>query len=89
MSPPVAHPGPPLPPAIVPLVQLPHSGITQTRDKKSTYLDTVGRPVLVLTMHNVVPEHNKPFGVDYSFSAGAMMREPLLLVAGACSSVWL
>jgi len=37
-------------------VQLPSEGIEQSWDKKFTYLDTVGRPVLVLTKSNVVPE---------------------------------
>jgi hypothetical protein len=27
-------------------------------------------------------EHNKLFAVDYTFSVGAMMREPLLLITG-------
>jgi oligosaccharyltransferase complex subunit alpha (ribophorin I) len=63
-------------------VQLPYEGINQSWDKKFTYLDTVGRPVLVLTKSNVVPELNKSFAVDYGFTFLAMMREPLLLIAG-------
>eukprot|EP00879_Flechtneria_rotunda_P014045 GHRR01014673.1.p1 GENE.GHRR01014673.1~~GHRR01014673.1.p1 ORF type:complete len:262 (+),score=98.55 GHRR01014673.1:400-1185(+) len=60
---------------------LPFQGVQQSWDKKFTYLDTVGRPVLVLQMDNVVPEHNKMFAIDYSFTFGAMMREPLLLIS--------
>ena len=49
-------------------------------DKKHTYLDTAGRPVLVLRASNLTPLHNRPFAVDYSFGAAALLREPLLLV---------
>lgn len=51
-------------------------------DKKYTYLDTAGRPTLVLTKRHATREHNVPFAVDYSFSTLAMLREPLLLVGG-------
>lgn len=37
----------------------------------------------MLQKSNVVPEHNKPFAVDYSFTFNGMMREPLLLISGA------
>lgn len=50
-------------------------------DKKFTYLDTRGRPVLVLRKSNLTPQHNRPFAVDYTFGATALMREPLLLIA--------
>jgi hypothetical protein len=42
-----------------------------------------GRPVLVLRKSNVLPVHNKAFAVDYSFGTAALLREPLLLIAGA------
>lgn len=51
-------------------------------DKKYTYLDVDGRPVLVFKKANVVPEHNTEFAVDYNFSTLALLREPLLLIAG-------
>ncbi|KAF6257504.1 Ribophorin I-domain-containing protein [Scenedesmus sp. NREL 46B-D3] len=60
---------------------LPYPDIQQSWDKKFTYLDTAGRPVLVLTKANVVPEQNKHFAVDYSFTFTGMMREPLLLIS--------
>ena len=37
-------------------------------EKKYSYLDTVGRPVLVLHKANVVPDHNVPLAVTYRFS---------------------
>ncbi|GBF90218.1 hypothetical protein Rsub_03351 [Raphidocelis subcapitata] len=49
-------------------------------DKKFTYLDTAGRPVLVLRKSNLTPLHNKPFSVDYTFGTTALLREPLLLI---------
>ncbi len=56
-----------------------------------TYLDTSGRPVLVLRRANVaVPELAAKFSVEYSFGAVHTLREPLLLVrvgAGVCVGV--
>jgi len=45
-----------------------------------TYLDTAGRPVLIVTKKNVVPDHDKHFQVTYNFSSSSMFREPFLLV---------
>ncbi|CAG9311489.1 unnamed protein product [Blepharisma stoltei] len=44
-----------------------------------SYLDTTGRPVLVLTKKNAVDYHRKPFQVIYKFSSVQMMREPLMI----------
>lgn len=50
-------------------------------DVKFTYLDTSGRPVLVLRRANVaVPELAAKFSVEYSFGAVHTLREPLLLI---------
>lgn len=46
-----------------------------------TYLDTVGRPVLILRKSNVVRAHDQRFQVVYDFSATYLLHEPLLLVA--------
>ncbi|BDA44122.1 Dolichyl-diphosphooligosaccharide-protein glycosyltransferase [Coccomyxa sp. Obi] len=54
--------------------------VEQWMEKKYTYLDTHGRPVLVLKKHNVVPDHNMPLKVTYKFASIAMLQEPLLLV---------
>ncbi|KAI8474884.1 MAG: Ribophorin I-domain-containing protein [Monoraphidium minutum] len=64
-----------------------------SEDVKFTYLNTRGRPVLVLRKRNLTPAHNKPFIVDYTFGAGALMREPLLLITAfaalfAAVAVW-
>lgn len=54
--------------------------VEQSRETKYTYLDTYGRPVLVLKKQNVVPDHNMPLKVTYKFASIAMLQEPLLLV---------
>ena len=54
--------------------------VDQTQDVKHTYLDTTGRPVLVLHKKNVVPDPDVPFTVTYTFSTLLMMREPALLI---------
>jgi len=47
-----------------------------------TYLDTFGRPVLVLEKKNVIHDHNQNIKVAYQFSGITLLREPLLLVIG-------
>lgn len=53
-----------------------------SRVHRFTYLDTTGRPVVVLHKKNVVPEHASKFSVDYSFSSTSLLHEPTLLVSG-------
>lgn len=60
---------------------LPAHPADQSFDKKHSYLDTLGRPVLVLRKQNVVPDQNLPLDVTYRFSGLAMLQEPLLLVS--------
>jgi hypothetical protein len=45
-----------------------------------TYLDTTGRPVVVLHKKSLVPEHAAKFSIDYSFATTSMLREPIMLV---------
>ncbi|KAG2498961.1 hypothetical protein HYH03_003150 [Edaphochlamys debaryana] len=49
-------------------------------DTKFTYLDTSGRPVLVLHKSHLVPEHAAKFSVDYNFPIINTLREPCLLI---------
>nr|GLL23226.1 dolichyl-diphosphooligosaccharide--protein glycosyltransferase subunit 1B [Ipomoea trifida] len=51
----------------------------QRLEKKYSYLDVVGRTVIVLEKKNVVPEHNHPFQVHYQFNKIFMLAEPLML----------
>lgn len=50
------------------------------KDVHYTYLDTSGRPVLVIRKKNVVPQHNQYFQVTYRFSQISMLYEPFLLI---------
>ncbi len=51
-------------------------------DKKLTYLDSAGRPVLVLNKSNLVPDHNMPLTVTYRVPGLPLLQEPLMLVSG-------
>ncbi|XP_050210871.1 dolichyl-diphosphooligosaccharide--protein glycosyltransferase subunit 1B [Mercurialis annua] len=55
--------------------------VEQHLEKKYTYLDIVGRTVVVLEKKNVVPEHNTSFQVYYTFNQIFMLAEPLMLVS--------
>jgi oligosaccharyltransferase complex subunit alpha (ribophorin I) len=63
-------------------LHLPFSFDKQGRDIVKTYLDTTGRPVVVLEKFNVVNEHRQAFQISYHFPSGTLWREPLLLIAG-------
>ncbi|KAL1416148.1 hypothetical protein MTO96_006415 [Rhipicephalus appendiculatus] len=45
-----------------------------------TYLDTIGRPVIVLEKTNLVEQHIQDFQVHYKFKKLLMLQEPLLVV---------
>jgi len=46
-----------------------------------TYLDTTGRPVVVLRKSNLVEQHMQEFELTYEFSQVTLLREPLFLVS--------
>lgn len=45
-----------------------------------SYLDTVGRPVIVLSKKNLVEWHIQPFELHYNFKPFYLLQEPLLIV---------
>jgi len=45
-----------------------------------TYLDTVGRPVIVLHKNNLVENHIQDFTVHYTFHRYMLLQEPFLVV---------
>ncbi|CAA2970835.1 dolichyl-diphosphooligosaccharide--glycosyltransferase subunit 1B [Olea europaea subsp. europaea] len=55
--------------------------VEQSMETKYSYLDVIGRTVVVLEKKNVVPEHNVPFQVYYNFNPMFMLAEPLMLVS--------
>jgi len=46
-----------------------------------TYLDTTGRPVVVLKKNNVVDSHIQDFQVQYTFKKVLLLQEPFLCIA--------
>ncbi|KAM7264336.1 hypothetical protein ACFE04_002019 [Oxalis oulophora] len=54
--------------------------VEQSLETKYSYLDIIGRTVVVLEKKNVVPEHNTYFQVYYTFKPIFMVAEPLMLV---------
>ncbi|GAB2286847.1 Dolichyl-diphosphooligosaccharide--protein glycosyltransferase subunit 1B [Dionaea muscipula] len=55
--------------------------VKQHLETSYSYLDVVGRTVVVLQKENVVPDHNLPFQVYYKFNPIFMLAEPLMLVS--------
>ncbi|KAL9260236.1 Dolichyl-diphosphooligosaccharide--protein glycosyltransferase subunit 1B-like protein [Drosera capensis] len=53
--------------------------VKQHLETSYSYLDVVGRTVVVIEKENVVPEHNVPFQVYYKFNPIFMLAEPLML----------
>ncbi|XP_055883590.1 dolichyl-diphosphooligosaccharide--protein glycosyltransferase subunit 1-like isoform X1 [Biomphalaria glabrata] len=45
-----------------------------------TYLDTLGRPVVVLNKHNLVEQHIQDFELHFTFQKHLLLQEPLLVV---------
>lgn len=45
-----------------------------------TYLDTIGRPVVVINKNNLVEQHIADFELSYDFQLYLLLQEPLLVV---------
>ncbi|KAF5398221.1 Dolichyl-diphosphooligosaccharide--protein glycosyltransferase subunit 1 [Paragonimus heterotremus] len=54
------------------------------RETLKTYLDTVGRTVLVYQAKNLVTEHILDFTLNYRFNMLYMLREPLMMITAFC-----
>ncbi|XP_044462616.1 dolichyl-diphosphooligosaccharide--protein glycosyltransferase subunit 1B-like [Mangifera indica] len=55
--------------------------VEQHLETKYSYLDVIGRTVVVLEKENVVPVHNALFQVYYTFNPIFMLAEPLMLAS--------
>eukprot|EP00262_Sarcandra_glabra_P007231 TRINITY_DN19908_c0_g1_i1.p1 TRINITY_DN19908_c0_g1~~TRINITY_DN19908_c0_g1_i1.p1 ORF type:complete len:475 (+),score=65.80 TRINITY_DN19908_c0_g1_i1:23-1426(+) len=55
--------------------------VEQHLETSYSYLDVVGRTVVVLKKENIVPEHSTPFQVYYKFNLIFMLVEPLILAS--------
>ena len=63
------------------IFRLPYKVERKPDELHYTYLDTIGRPVVVMTKKNLVETHILDFELHYKFSAIYMLQEPLLIVA--------
>eukprot|EP01123_Difflugia_compressa_P013545 TRINITY_DN633_c0_g1_i1.p1 TRINITY_DN633_c0_g1~~TRINITY_DN633_c0_g1_i1.p1 ORF type:complete len:621 (-),score=144.06 TRINITY_DN633_c0_g1_i1:86-1948(-) len=65
-------------------VNVPFDVDDTTFDRTVTYLDviSVGRPVVILTKHNLVNDHNVNFEIHYTFNSSSMFFEIFLLIGG-------
>lgn len=60
---------------------IPPYSVTRLPDQiHYTYLDTVGRPVIVFTKENLVENHIHDFNVKYNFNKILLVQEPLLII---------
>lgn len=50
------------------------------QEVKLTYLDTVGRPVVICRADNLVEQHVQDFELHYSFESYMLLQEPVLIV---------
>lgn len=62
-------------------VTAPYSIERAPQQLHKTYLDTSGRPVVVVKKDNVVDNHIQDFQVQYTFHKFVLLQEPLLCVA--------
>jgi oligosaccharyltransferase complex subunit alpha (ribophorin I) len=49
-------------------------------EKHYTYLDTVGRPVVVISKRNMLFQHIQDFEIHYTFDKIMLFHEPMLIV---------
>ncbi|KFM78242.1 Dolichyl-diphosphooligosaccharide--protein glycosyltransferase subunit 1, partial [Stegodyphus mimosarum] len=61
-------------------VKMPYAVERLPNELHYTYLDTVGRPVIVLRKTNLVEQHIQDFEVHYEYQKMLMLQEPLLVV---------
>lgn len=61
-------------------VKTPFEVSEEKRELHFTYLDTVGRPVIVLKKNDVVENHIQDMEIHYSFQRLLLLQEPLLVV---------
>merc|ERR1712212_549819 len=62
-------------------VKTPYGISRQQEENHKTYLDTTGRPVVVLTKDNLVEGHIQDLEVHYTFQKLKLLREPMICVA--------
>jgi len=61
-------------------IQIPYPVEGLKNDVHYTYLDTIGRPVVVIHRKNSVDSHIRDFNLKYKFQKYLIFKEPLLIV---------
>lgn len=61
-------------------VKLPYLAVKKPDELHFTYLDTVGRPVVIFDKTNLVEQHIQDFEVHYEYQKILMLQEPILVV---------
>uniref|UniRef100_A0A8D8WKG3 Dolichyl-diphosphooligosaccharide--protein glycosyltransferase subunit 1 n=2 Tax=Cacopsylla melanoneura TaxID=428564 RepID=A0A8D8WKG3_9HEMI len=61
-------------------VHVPYNVLRHSNTYHKTYLDTVGRPVLMLSKKNLIENHIQDLELEYMFIQTFMLKEPLLTV---------
>lgn len=59
-------------------VHVPYSVLRHGNTFHKTYLDTVGRPVLLFSKKNLIETHIQDFELEYMFVPSFLMTEPLI-----------
>lgn len=62
-------------------VRLPYTATREKDQVHKTYLDTIGRPKIVLRKTNLVELHIKDIEIEYNYNRLYMLQEPLLIMA--------
>jgi oligosaccharyltransferase complex subunit alpha (ribophorin I) len=60
-------------------VHIPYSIDKESRGIHHSYLDTIGRPVVLLEKSNLVNEHARFFQISYTFGSLNLLRKPLFV----------
>ncbi|ESO08246.1 hypothetical protein HELRODRAFT_169987 [Helobdella robusta] len=63
------------------VLQTPYEVNRESDELHATYLDTTGRPVIIVTKGQLVEQHIQDFQLHYTFSKYLLLREPLLVFA--------
>lgn len=61
-------------------VNTPYTMDRRPDEVKASYLDTVGRQIVILQKDNLVSEHIQNFNISYDFEAIQLLREPVLVI---------
>jgi len=67
-------------------LHMPFPADTESFGRSYSYLDSVGKPTVIVEKNNLVDEQFSDFQVSYEFSNMTYLRKPLLLSAAVLSA---